>query len=64
MRLVTIAIWGALAACAAGLELAGRFDLSGAAPIGHVVAMLRAKTAGRAALVLFWMWFGWHVFAR
>jgi hypothetical protein len=59
-----LAIWGALAACAAGLEIAGRCGAAGTAPIGRVVAILRAHTAGRAVLVIFWMWFGWHVFAR
>jgi hypothetical protein len=64
VRLFTLAIWGALAACAAGFEIAGRRAKAGLAPLVRVVEMLRANTAGRAALVILWMWFGWHVFAR
>lgn len=64
VRLVSLAIWGTLAACSAGLEIAGRFGAAGSVPLGRVLARLRAKTAGRAALVILWMWFGWHVFAR
>jgi hypothetical protein len=64
VRVATLAIWGALAACATGLEMAGRRGIAGAAPLGRVLVVLRSKTAGRAALVIFWMWFGWHVFVR
>jgi hypothetical protein len=44
--------------------MAGRRGIAGAAPLGRVLVVLRSKTAGRAALVIFWMWFGWHVFVR
>jgi hypothetical protein len=64
VRLVNLAIWGALVACAAGLEIVGRLGVGGLSPAGRILATLRAKMAGRAALVVFWTWFGWHVFAR
>jgi hypothetical protein len=64
VRVATLAIWGALAACAVGLEIAGRRGVAGAEPLGRLLVVLRSKTAGRSVLVIFWMWFGWHVFAR
>lgn len=64
MRLANLAIWSALVGCAAGLEIAGRLGVAGLSPAGRLLASLRNRTAGRAALVVFWMWFGWHVFAR
>jgi hypothetical protein len=64
MRLISLVIWGALAACAVGLEIAGRLGAAFSTPAGRVLATIRATTAGRAALVIFWMWFGWHTFAR
>jgi hypothetical protein len=64
VRLVSLVIWGALGACAVGLEIAGRCGVAGFAPVGRVLAAVRAKPAGRAILVILWMWLGWHLFAR
>ncbi len=57
-------IWALLAAWLLTLEVAGRLGLFGLAPFGHTLARVRNKPVGRAVLVVFWMWAGWHLFAR
>jgi hypothetical protein len=42
-----------------GARAPGRF-----AGIGPVVGRLTAHPVGRGALVVGWMWLGWHAFAR
>jgi len=64
VRTLTFVIWGILALAALALETAGRLRAGSLAPFGQAMRALRAPSVGRAALVLAWMWFGWHVFAR
>jgi len=58
------AIWVLLAAALSALEIAGRLGLFGLAPFGRTLAALRNSAVGRAALIVLWMWVGWHLFAR
>jgi hypothetical protein len=64
----SVVVWSALAAGAVGL---GVLAAIGAAPAGHriarpgaVVRDLLGNRWVRAAVVLGWMWLGWHFFAR
>jgi hypothetical protein len=57
-------IWALLAAVLLALEIMGRLGLFGLAPLGPTLAVLRRRPLGRAALVVAWMWLGWHLFAR
>jgi sirohydrochlorin ferrochelatase len=56
--------WVVLAVLAVAVEIAGRLEVAGTAPLGDVVSRLRARGAGRVVLVLAWAWLGWHLFAR
>lgn len=64
-RDATFAAWALLAAAAAMLAL---LSWAPRAPVAGPLAPLRSYLAGhrvaRAALVVAWMWAGWHLFAR
>ncbi len=56
-------VWAALAAVLVGIEVVAR--LGGRIPtLAATVGALAARTPIRAALILGWMWLGWHAFAR
>lgn len=57
-------VWGVLAAVLVGCQVAAAVS-KGRLP--GIDAVFRVATAGpvrRTALVLGWMWLGWHAFAR
>lgn len=56
--------WAVLAAALLAVEVGGRLGLFGLSPFGPTLSVVRSRPWGRTALVLFWMWVGWHVFAR
>ena len=64
MRTVTFVIWGVLVVAALALEGAGRRRVGGLVPLSRVLRAARAPVVGRVALLLAWMWLGWHLFAR
>lgn len=64
MRALTLTIWAVIAAAAVLLEVLGRRGLGGLAPAHQALQRLRSSMAGRIALLVAWMWLGWHVFAR
>ena len=51
---------GALAAC----EVAGRVLDHGWPTAAGILRTVRGHLGGRVAVVLVWLWLGWHVFAR
>lgn len=55
--------WAVVAVLVVGLIVFGERRRV-VASLGAVVASLRRTRPGRAALVLGWMWLGWHLFAR
>ena len=62
-RAVTFAVWGCLGAALIGCAVVARLSSSWPAP----GAMFRIVTGGafrRLAVIVGWMWLGWHVFAR
>ena len=64
MRTATLAVWSALLIAALVLETLGRRDTTTFAPLKGVLRALRSASLGRGALVLAWIWLGWHLFAR
>jgi len=64
VRIVSLAIWGALVAAVVAAEIAGRVGLGGLAPLGRCLQRARATVVGRVVMVVAWAWLGWHVFAR
>lgn len=64
MRALTLGVWAVLLVGALVLEAVGRRRAGGLAPLEQALRALRAAPAGRAALLLGWMWLGWHLFAR
>ncbi|MGH9117177.1 MAG: DUF6186 family protein [Acidimicrobiales bacterium] len=61
-RLVTLAGYAVIVACAVGLELAAR--RRGGATFGDALTWLVRQWPVRLLLVLGWLWLGWHVFVR
>lgn len=64
MREVTILGFALLGGVAMMLYLAGRARRLGLVPLGDLVDVLRSRTAVRLALVVVWVWVGWHLLAR
>ena len=63
-RDATLAVWAALGALAVAAELAALAWRGRVPGIGAVLDRIGSNRVGRAALVLGWMWLGWHAFAR
>ena len=61
---VSIVIWVGLGVGAVAVTLAGHRGPGFVSPAGTAAHRLLARPAGRAAVLLLWMWFGWHTFAR
>lgn len=55
--------WALLGASFLVLAMAARLR-HGVARFGQLVTALAARPPLRAALILGWMWLGWHAFAR
>jgi hypothetical protein len=58
------ALWLAGAAAVCTCELAGRTLKRGWPSAAGLCATARGTLFGRLALVIGWIWLGWHVFAR
>jgi len=61
---VTIAVWVVIAAVLAALTWSAERPESSVASMGAAGRRLLARPAGRAGVILLWMWLGWHAFAR
>jgi hypothetical protein len=60
-----IAAWAVLAGLLLALELAARTGLGRSLPtLDELAAAVAGAPGGRVALVLGWMWLGWHLFVR
>jgi hypothetical protein len=59
-----LVIWSALIVTALVLETLGRRAASTLPPLEVLLRRVRSASLGRAALVLTWIWLGWHLFAR
>lgn len=63
-RDLVLAVWAALAAAVVGCVLASIPRRSWIAGFGTLVDRASARLGWRVALVVGWMWLGWHFFAR
>jgi hypothetical protein len=58
------ALWIALLASGVVIEVLGRLRPDRVSTLGRTTSMLARRTSGRAILILFWIFVGFHLFAR
>jgi len=63
-RDLVLAVWAFLAAAVVGCVLASIPRRSRIVSFGTLVDRASARIGWRVALVVGWMWVGWHFFAR
>jgi Family of unknown function (DUF6186) len=63
-RSATFVVWALLALSVAGLWLAASLGRGAIARPGPLLLRTCPPIVRRAALLLAWMWLGWHLFAR
>lgn len=61
-RLVTLAGYALIAACALGVEIAAR--RRGGTTFGDALAVILRPWPVRLVVVGAWLWLGWHLFVR
>jgi hypothetical protein len=62
-KIASDAVWVALAVVIAGVAVLSHRS-SRLVTCGETMRRLAARPAARAVVLLFWMWLGWHSFAR
>jgi Family of unknown function (DUF6186) len=63
-RAITIAGFVAIIVALAVLQLLGRRPASRIPTVGEWLGYVMRPRAGRALILLGWVWLGWHYFAR
>jgi hypothetical protein len=63
-RAITIAGFIAIIAALVALEVISRRPTSRVPPLGEWLGYVMRPRAGRALVLLGWLWLGWHYFAR
>ena len=63
-RPVTIIGFAAVIAALVALEIIGRRRTTRVPTLGDWLGYLMRARAGRALILLGWLWLGWHYFAR
>jgi hypothetical protein len=63
-REVTLLVWSTLGVIVLGVEVLAAASKNRVPGAGAVISRLAERPSARVALVLFWMWLGWHAFAR
>jgi hypothetical protein len=63
-RPVTIIGFAAVIAALVALEIIGRRRTTRVPTLGEWLGYLMRARAGRALILLGWLWLGWHYFAR
>jgi hypothetical protein len=63
-RIVSDALWALLALVGAALAIASRLPGQPVARASWLVRRLQGAPVGDVAVLLGWMWLGWHFFAR
>jgi hypothetical protein len=61
---LSLVVWAAIALGCAALWITSRAAPRRVARLGPIVDALMARPFARLVVVLGWMWFGWHTFAR
>ena len=64
MRAITIAGFAVAIAALVVLEILGRRKDSRIPALGEWLGYLMRPKAGRALILVGWLWLGWHYFAR
>jgi hypothetical protein len=63
-RTATLAVWGWLALVITAAQCYALASRGRAASAGRLLRRAVGHRAARVALVVGWMWLGWHLFAR
>lgn len=63
-RVVTIIGFAGVIAALIALEIIGRRRTTRVPTLGEWLGYLMRARAGRALILLGWLWLGWHYFAR
>jgi hypothetical protein len=63
-RVITIIGFAGLIAALVALEIVGRRRTTRVPSLGEWLGYLMRARAGRALILLGWLWLGWHYFAR
>lgn len=63
-RQVSFLVWALVAAALVGAEMLALASGGRYPRINTFFATVTAKPIGRVAIILGWMWLGWHAFAR
>ena len=63
-RVITIIGFACVIAALIVLEIIGRRRTSRVPTLGEWLGYLMRARAGRALILLGWLWLGWHYFAR
>ncbi len=63
-RVITIIGFGCLIIALFVLELIGRRPATRVPTLGEWLGYIMRARTGRAAILLGWLWLGWHYFAR
>jgi hypothetical protein len=63
-RHTTLIVWAILGAAVVGCQLVAVLSKGRLPGLGTVVGRVTSHRVGQYALVLAWMWLGWHAFAR
>jgi hypothetical protein len=58
------AIWLAPLAAGVLIEILGRFQPRRISTIARALAVIERQLSGRAALIVFWIFVGFHLFSR
>ena len=63
-RVITIIGFAGVIAALVALEIIGRRRTTRVPTLGEWLGYLMRARAGRALILLGWLWLGWHYFAR
>ena len=63
-RVITIIGFAGLISALVALEIIGRRRTTRVPSLGEWLGYLMRGRAGRALILLGWLWLGWHYFAR
>jgi hypothetical protein len=63
-RHTTLVVWAVIGAVVVVCQLVAVRSKGRLPGLGAVVGRVAGNRPGRYLLVLFWMWLGWHAFAR
>ena len=64
VRQATLAVWAALGAALAVLQVVSLVSRGSFPGLGALVDRVTRRRAGQVVFVVAWMWLGWHAFAR